>query len=718
MVNGYGRSALMLQSGRIRLLLLLGASVALVAGAHAQGASPEQAAGLITARAEISSAMFELASNRPVAAAHRLEELRAGPAGRAAGSHPDTDRELRFLLATAYFRMGASARFRNMAEPLLGSVSADRATVVRAQLALDAYGRGDDPAVAALLAQRGSEPVLLLVAGLSNYRRGSYEEAREAFDALRRASPAYEPYARYLAALSVAASEPARTVEAVDSLRAIGGDAALGAAALYAASRLAYSVRRYDITSEVAAAVPAASGSHLPASTLRAWALYHLRQLDAAAAAFAAIAERYPETPEGDEARVMSAQALLEASRPSAAAERFSGAAHQSAGRAQAVSQVEATGPGAVARALVSARSTEMLFLDAGSGIPSVASPAGGMVGASGALRVVSPTASEPLLLIVSGDVRERWITGVQPRIGSGVPLRILREPPSGRSAGGDHRSASVALRDADVHLAIARYTAADAEMRNTVRLLQLERMGELAVREGDGLSVIERRLLATHDSLVQVLGSLGVSRDRVRRYLSQQIDATRELAGENVSTLDSVRASLSGHTNQIESEILGIERSTSVEFVSLARLIEQGLEGVIQRHPVFAYHDTVGARLERNRVLLAEARGQLAVGARIAREELERQRALVPPDLARARTALDAAIQRQAEAEERLVALVEMELSGRIARVLAQARRDMEVAEYGAASALFFAALQEDVAPGESGRGAALSSGQEGGAP
>ncbi len=689
---------------QLRALPLLGALMVLAGGALAQEVpSRLQPLDQLSAHAEIGSALFELIADRPVAAARRLEWLRAHPAGRSLSESSAAEAELRFLLSTAYFRMGSSSRFRELAEPLLNAVAPERAAALRAQLAMDAYARGETAEAVALVPAGSSDPLLRFVAGLAHYRGGNFAAARETFGGLRTSSGAYGPFARYMSALSLASAEPSRTMEAVDSLRALATDDAdgeLAHVALHAGARLAYAVRRYDVAAQLGGEVPVSSGDYLPAATVRAWALYHRQQLEAAASLFSDIADHHPDTPEGAAARVMAAQVLLEAGRPSAAADAFAGASTLLAGHAQAVASVEATAVAAASRAIVAARTTDMFFVDASSAMANVAAPTSEAANAAALLGDrVEGMIDRAMPMLVSIGARERWLAELGPRIRSGFPLRIMREPSSGRVDGAEHERAVLAVREADVEVAIARFALREAEQRNAVRLAQLSGLERLVSAESAGLMAVERRLHATHDSLARVLGSLGESRDRVRRFVRSQIEATRELASENSAIADSVAESLAGHLSATEREVVTLERATAVEFASLARMVDGGLETAIARHPVFAHHDSVGARLEQNRVLLGQARSQIAATSRIALSELDRQRDLAPPELLGARAMLDVAVQRRRDAEERLRSLVEQELLGRAARALAFLRRDVEVADFGAASSMFFAAVQQDAA-------------------
>ncbi len=669
---------------------LLAAVAAMPSTATAQGPGADiQASDASSSlRMELGSARFELASSRAVAAARRLEWLRGTSGWRAAATAAD-DAELRFLLARAYFHLGASTPFRSLAEPMLHSSERDRAATLRVLLVFDAYQRGD-AARATSLASASQDALVRFIAGLSCAEQGNAAQAQSLFTQAALAGGELERVARYMAALMLAAAEPSRTMEAVDLLRGVAsGDDELSRAAVGAAAQLAYAVRRYDVATQLSSPAARAGDRSPLTARLHAWSLYHSGETAAASGAFAELADRHGDTPEGNEARVMAAQAMLDAGRRSTSAEHFVRAADALGVRVAELASFDGPRATAAARSVVAARETAMLFSEIGRGPLGVELPR---------MSVVSGDASvRPVLMSIV--LQERWIADLLPRLGLGFPHSLLRQQSSGRIARAEHTSAALALREADVEVAMAAFALHEAQARHDVAIRQSGALGELVGTERQGLAKIERRLQSTQDSLVSVLAAMGESRERVRRLLREQIEATRALAAENARLADTLRGRMGNWMNPAEAQVLTAERSASVEFTRLAEIVAGGLDGVIVRHPVFARHDSVTAHVRRNRMLLAEARAQLASTERVAHEAGERGRSTEDAGITRAHAALGAAEQQRSAAEGRLTRMVEAELNARAARWLAELRRLSEVAEFGSATALFFAAIEAESA-------------------
>src|SRR6185503_11787906 len=204
-------------------------------------------------------------------------------------------------------------------------------STINAQLMLEAFRRGDDPAVRALASSSpgGDKGLASLVSGLAAYRTGDWSTAHSAFAAARAAGGVYAPYAQYM-----------------DALSAMRGDTTRVAAA------------------GIAAGVAATSSVGAQALLTRAWSLYRAGQADSARTAFTAFANAYPNLPDRDQARIMLGQVMLDAGHTEDA-EHYFDAMADSVGNELAVMQGRSSAAlGAAAKVLVQARAAGLMFLD------------------------------------------------------------------------------------------------------------------------------------------------------------------------------------------------------------------------------------------------------------------------------------------------------------------------------------------------------------------
>ena len=236
--------------------------------------------------AETRIALFDLLAERPLAALSRLRALHTATPMSADGSSGGYGaREIQFLLAESYTRLGMSDAFRGTARELLASGDSRFERILRLQLLVDAYRRGAYQEAVTLAADAQADSGLVaLIAGLSHYHLGSYPAAQSTLGTVARGS-AYGGYARYMSALAQMAGDTAQAQAAITSLQSLARDA-LGDFAdqvNLTIAQLAYQRGDYQLATTAAARVDTASGLSAQAMLTRAWALYKASQLEPAA---------------------------------------------------------------------------------------------------------------------------------------------------------------------------------------------------------------------------------------------------------------------------------------------------------------------------------------------------------------------------------------------------------------------------------------------------
>ena len=667
-------------------------------------AAPDQARGI---DAEVRTALFELASDRPLAAIDRLEWLRS-VVDSSGGTTPAGGRiagELRFLLAEGYYRAGLAAEFRAVAVPLAASSDGARyASVLNAQLLVDAYRRGDDAAARALAARGtgGDRGLASLLVGLAAYRAGDWTGARTAFAAARAAGGVYAPFAQYMDALAVMGGDTTRAGAALDALTPLTSVATgdFGDQVRLTAAELAYQSGHYDAAASFAQGVSPTSGLAAQALRTRAWALYRARKLDDARAAFAELATRYPNLPERDEARLMVGQSLLEAGH-AADAEAYFAATADSMGADVATLQAKAsTALAAAARALVQARVAELAFLaDPRSG-RTLALPDEAAAGAETILAAfdgeAAPPEHTPPEIVSLADIAKRTDSLVA-TLGADFPPRLLYAPVSSAAVAAAFADRSQGLAGADAAVVLARFRLQEQLDAQATRIIALEDLQHLIVSGRADLAANATVIAAVQDSLGQMNAALEAARQRVRAMLQAQVDATRRMAAENAQIVDSARTALGGQADSTQRAVLDIEAQTAMTYAGLADSVAQQLDAVIARRPPFVLRDSLTVRLARAHALHDQTATVFAADDSVVTGALAALRAR-ESDRARAmRAALVTAESRRTAAEAQLVSLVDGELRARATALIAALQRQREAADYGSASAAFFHAIGQD---------------------
>jgi outer membrane protein assembly factor BamD (BamD/ComL family) len=684
--------------------------------------------------AEIRVALFELLEDRHVPALYRLQWLASSPvavteanAARALRGRQD----LLFLLTESYYRVGMGEPFRQSAQQLLASGSAGRyAAIVQARLLLDAYRRGDyarATELARALSGADAAPEMRglasLVTGLAAYQQRDFAGARTAFAAAQQAGAPYADYARYMDALTTLRGDTTQTGAVLTALQSVASSASgeFADQVRLTAAMLAYEGEQYDEAARLAGTIDAGSGLAAQALLTRAWALYKANQIAPAGEAFAQFATRYPQLPARDEARLMSAQVLLQLGRTAEAATVFKTVADSTGAEVSALQARSRSALSEGARALVAARAAGLLFLT---------DPASGKT-----IALQDATAADRAVLLASfadttatagGQIAVPdvvTLSDIEPRLASvrsataaTVPHRVFYTPASASLNRGDYAQRSQLLADADVAVALARFAVDEQVASQARQIVLLRAMQQLLRTQTDSFTAMAGRLQVVQDSLTRMASALDAAAERIRGMLQSQVELTRQYAEENTRMIDSVRGSLAG-AGETEQIVLNYESQTAVAYRQVAQMLSGNIDRAVGNHPVLRQRDSLRARGTMLASLLGETRGLLAGAQQIVDQELARLEAGETEQVRGARARLAAVESQRASAEARLIALVDQELNARAGEMIAELRRDTEAAVFGKASAAFFEALDAGRTQGSAGTGG-TGTGVAGGAP
>ncbi|HXY32300.1 MAG TPA: tetratricopeptide repeat protein [Gemmatimonadaceae bacterium] len=703
---------------------------------------------------ELRMALYDLTQDRPLSALSRLEWLRsvvgavttpaappgaatpvaarpggdtaAAPAGQApaaarapgadsagatatavpapAQSSYHTRNDLLFLLAQTYYRLAMMDEFRATAQELLNAHPDSRyAEMIRSQLMLDAYRRGDYAKVQELAGTAegfGDRPLISLVIGLAAFQRQDWPAAHTAFQASRAAGGPYAPYAQYMDALTTLGGDSTKMAVALDSLRPLTKDTtALGDQAKVTAAELSHQLGRYDEAAAFAGAVPPTSGVAAQAQLTRAWALYRGGKLDSASASFADFAKRYPELPQRDEARLMIGQLMLEAKRPDLADTYFQAVADSIGDEVTALQPRTTTSMTDASRALVSARLAGLAFVSDPPGGKTLVAP--DALGAHPSLLLAAfegqpmpPATTAPAPDVLTLPDIEKRLSVLSTTTGADFPQRVLFTPPSSPQVTATYIDRSQALNSADLNVALAGYRLTEGLAVQRMRVFSLLTMQELLAAGNENIVSVTNQGDQIRDSLVRMNAHLDSARVNIRAALYRQVRATQAMAEENQRLLDSTRQALGPAAVAADSGLIATERQTADAYRQLALIVGGGVDSAIAHHPVFARRDSVTKDLRSLRDVRDQAQTINTENAAVVTAELARLQGPESDRVRAQRATLAAAEQRQANAEAQLISLLDAELRARSAGLVALLNRDREAADYGSASAAFFRAI------------------------
>jgi tetratricopeptide (TPR) repeat protein len=704
--------------------------------------------------AEVRAALFQLMNGAPIPALSRLQWLVESPVALGAASDATTLRtreNLLFLLAEAYYTLGMDEGFRATARQLIGPIPASSPTttaggpataalavaappagvsagaapdaasrfapILRVQLMLDAYRRGDFAAAIQLSRaidnNTAARPLAALIAGLVEYQMGRYTEARAAFASAAGGGGPYADYGRYMDALAQLRSDTANAAPAFAALNSLATSAQgdFGHQVRLTAAQLAYEMEQYPAAVQLASAIPATSGLGAQALFTRAWSQYKADQIEPSGESFLEFATRYPDLPEREEARLMHGQALLQLGRTEQAATVFRSVADTAMAMATGLQARTRSAMTDAARALVQARAAGLLFIrDPASG-KTIALQDG--AGAESAILASIFTDSIPTVpsvtapeVVALDDVTARLAT-----VGPAM-RRVVFAPTSATRSAADFVVGAQRLYEADIAVALARYRLDEQMLAQQRHLALLRRFQEILGGEMGAFDTLATGLQAAHDSLARVTEALGAAGTRLTQMFMAQVATLRLLADENVAALDSLVTGLRGAIAPADETVIMHERQTALAYRGVADLVENGLAGAIRRHPIFALGDSLARRGERAAALLAEARRAAEETRRILAQAIVDAENMETDRVRGLRSTLASAETRLGDAETRLVGIVETELRARAGEVVALLQRDTEAAEFGSASALFFQTLDAEQRPAGAPVGAPTSGG------
>jgi tetratricopeptide (TPR) repeat protein len=615
-----------------------------------------------------------------------------------------------------------SDAFRGTARELLASGDRRFERILRLQLLVDAYRRGAYQEAVTLAADAQADSGLVaLIAGLSQYHLGSYPAAQSTLGTVARGS-AYGGYARYMSALAQMAGDTAQAQAAITSLQALARDA-LGDFAdqvNLTIAQLAYQRGDYELATTAAARVDTASGLSAQAMLTRAWALYKAAQLEPAATAFTSFAAAYPQLPQRDEARLMVGQVMLQQGRLDEAGAYFQRIADSLGTEVEQLRQERASAMSSAARALVGARAASMLFLQSPASGKALAVPDNlGMDQTTIAQALGSPvpmTPPEQLRpeIVALDDVAPR-LDSVAAAAGPSFPRRVTYVFGNAGATGAEFVRRAQALREADVAVAIARYRLSEQLEAHNAKLALIDRLQAMLGEAGARLDTTSTELAAARDSLAIVSQEADAERSRLHELLQREAQAVRSEAAENVRRSDSLRTSFGQTISPDDARLMDIERQTALTYQQMADNVLAGLDRAFAQHPVIRLRDTVRARIGESESLVSQTRSTIAATNDILTNEVARLRATEAERTSTARAAVSSAESARASAEAAVLVAVEAELRARAEQLLTIVSRDVEAAEFGAASASFFKAVGTTPAAGTPGQGSGGAAGEPG---
>lgn len=673
-------------------------------------APQDQARGM---DAEIRVALFDLLENNTVPALRRLQALASTPvpmdSGHAAALRGRPD--VLFLLAEAQYRFGMDSAFSATAQSVLSApgVPSKYTSLLRAQELLAAYRAGDYAhavQMASGMTQDETRGLASLVSGLASYQLHNYNTARTAFATAERTGGEYASFARYMDVLAGLRTDTSQTVPAIAALRSLAGglQGEFADQVRLTAAQVAYQAGRYDDAASIAGDIAPTSGVGAQALLTRGWALYKAGNVAGAQLAFDAFAARYPQLPERDESRLMAAQALLQLGRTGDAGRIFHDVADSATGEVKLLQARSADAMAEGARALVAARAAGLLFIDDPSTGKTVALQDAAGADRQELLAAVSPDSAAaapavtPGRIIAVSDVAAR-VDSLGPTVTATVPQRLFFAP-SAASTAGAFATRSQALLAADVSLALARYDLGESMRRQAMQIAMMQQLQSLLAGRHDSLATLASGLDATQQQLASLMSRLDAARAKIMQMLSEQAQLTNAAAAENLHVLDSLRTNLPTVNDQDRST-LDLEYQSAQRYQAIANMLTGRLADIVAHSPAFALRDSVRARGDSVRGLLAGTQQALATAEQLVAGELSRLQSNGPADQARLNAAIAAARSGRDAAEQRLVAAVEAELRGRATEMIAALGRDAEAASFGTASASFFQALDQQQGQG-----------------
>ena len=655
--------------------------------------------------AEIRVALYDLLDDRYIPALGRLQWLSTSStamSGAATSGGMRGRDDMLFLLSQTYYRLGMDSAFRNTANALTTGAANDRfGRLLRTQMLLDAYRHGDYARVSQIAGTVGTEDrgLAALVTGLAAYQTGNLQAAAQQFSAAQSSGAPYGQYAQYMAALTTLRADTAQRAAVLGTLESLASSATgeLQDQIRLTAAQLAYEGERFDDAARLAGQVNPSSGLAAQALLTRAWAQYKSKDIAGAQQTFDQFATRYPQLPERDESRLMSGQALLQLGRTSEAATVFRTVADSMTSESRMLQAKAQTSMSNVARALVQARAAGFLFLnDPENGKTIALDDAAGSekqvlaAAFSDSATAIVPTVSSADIIALD-DISQR-VDSLAPS--GDLPRRVVFAPASATTNPQLFAQRSQALYSADVAVILAQHQLAELLAAQQRQIAMLQALQARLNADADALNALAARVTAARDSLAHLAVALDAAAVRLKQMFVAQINTTRMLANENRAAIDSVRGTLAGASSASEYSLLDIEGQTAAAYLQFATTIEQGLDGALGHHPVFAKRDSLNAKSTRLAQLLADNQSALTATRQLLGDEIARLQG-GNTDRARALQATLASAEAQrAAAENAVVAVVDAELRARATEMIASLKRDTEAAEFGSASASFFQAL------------------------
>lgn len=405
-------------------------------------------------------------------------------------------------------------------------------------------------------------------------------------------------------------------------------------------------------------------------------------QFAQAAVQFGALATRAASPLRRSEAQLMAAQAHLEAGRADSARVWFAAALDSTRAAVAAVAAPFDSTVQAPAHAIVAARAFELLYGDA-------AATGRLLVAYPDTVRVLAGAPALHVRTTAELTLAERAVGGAVAPAGVRAALRLPFTPEGTVRV----RALAVELREADARVARAQQALDEARQTQATRRAAAEQLVQYATAMRDSLAVSERGARVLADSLMQRDSSIARTVRQYRATLLGKIGAVRGLARANGRRVDSL-VSASRSMTPAAAQVARDEMTTAAAYQTIADAADAVLDSGLVRQPVLMRRDSLHARLSALRAAIAvqqvqqdsARRAAVAARDRVAAEWSARER-----DLQAARDALAAG---RDSTSGLAAAVVAEELRVRVRQWRTVLARDLEGAEFGAATARFFEAM------------------------
>ncbi len=410
-----------------------------------------------------------------------------------------------------------------------------------------------------------------------------------------------------------------------------------------------------------------------------AWRAYRAGRFLESARLFAHVAVTAASPLRSGDARLMAAQAYLEAGRPDSSRVWFATARDSTRAAEGAVDSTFNATVTEPARAIVAARAFELLYGDAATTGELLVADPDTMRALTGAPALRTRTTSD---LTATARALGRPLAAR----GVGTALRLPFTPDGLARL----RAVALEVREADARVARTQQALEQARQEQSTRRVAAEQLIRYVEAMRDSLAATERTLHVLSDAMQERDSSIARTVRQYRVTLLAKIAAVRTLAAVNARHVDS----LVSRARAMPSEALQVARdemATAAAYQQIANTADAALDSGLVRQPVLLRRDAAHVKLAAlyEALSLEDARQD---SARVAAFALRDGVAAAWTAREQRMLALRAALAAMRDSVERMaMVMVADELRARAAQWRTTLTREREGAEFGEATARFF---------------------------